>query len=226
MNKFQLNFTLLILLFSISFLFLSCDKGSFNKKSSKSEYDKKVEQELNSGIKNDDIFMTFRFGDSKNTVKNKFHKLRQEGKISLNDYREYEYKFVFNEYEMTNGYASFSQKFHNGKLYKFRMMVKPHDDMKEFGSSASYKMVQLKSESLFNNLSILYMDKYGSPISRKNTLNNKDDRFWIDGNRQIEISLADGFVNIFYTDLFVLKQMEEETRKNMTEQATSTKTDI
>jgi len=190
-----------------------------------SEYNAKLEEELSSGHKVNDIFLTFKFGDSKSEVNNKFSQLKDEGKLYLDENLHYTYRFVFDDY-FNIGYATFSQKYHNDKLYEFRMMVKPHDDMKDLGGSGSADYLQLKSESLLISLATLYMDKYGLPISKDNILFDTEDEFWLNGNREIKLSLSYGFVNILYRDLSTLKSIEEERKEKILDEAKKTKEDI
>ena len=190
-----------------------------------SEYNAKLEEELSSGHKVNDIFLTFKFGDSKSEVNNKFSQLKDEGKLYLDENLHYTYRFVFDDY-FNIGYATFSQKYHNDKLYEFRMMVKPHDDMKDLGGSGSADYLQTKSESLLISLATLYMDKYGLPISKDNILFDTEDEFWLNGNREIKLSLSNGFVNILYRDLSTLKSIEEERKEKILDEAIKTKEDI
>ena len=190
-----------------------------------SEYNAKLEEELSSGHKVNDIFLTFKFGDSKSEVNNKFSQLKDEGKLYLDENLHYTYRFVFDDY-FNIGYATFSQKYHNDKLYEFRMMVKPHDDMKDLGGSGSADYLQLKSESLLISLATLYMDKYGLPISKDNILFDTEDEFWLNGNREIKLSLSNGFVNILYRDLSTLQSIEEERKEKILDEAIKTKEDI
>ena len=190
-----------------------------------SEYNAKLEEELSSGHKVNDIFLTFKFGDSKSEVNNKFSQLKDEGKLYLDENLHYTYRFVFDDY-FNIGYATFSQKYHNDKLYEFRMMVKPHDDMKDLGGSGSADYLQTKSESLLISLATLYMDKYGLPISKDNILFDTEDEFWLNGNREIKLSLSNGFVNILYRDLSTLQSIEEERKEKILDEAIKTKEDI
>ncbi len=106
-------------------------------------------------------------------------------------------------------------------------MVKPHDDMKDLGlGSGSADYLQLKSESLLISLATLYMDKYGLPISKDNILFDTEDEFWLNGNREIKLSLSNGFVNILYRDLSTLQSIEEERKEKILDEAIKTKEDI
>jgi hypothetical protein len=198
---------------------------AFGDDKDQSEYDAKLEEELSSSRKVNDIFLTFKFGDSKSEVNNKFSQLKDEGKLYLDENLHYTYRFVFDDY-FNIGYVTFSQKYHNDKLYEFRMMVKPHDDMKDFGGSGSADYLQTKSESLLISLATLYMDKYGLPISKDNILFDAEDYFWLNGNREIKLSLSYGFVNILYRDLSTLKSIEEERKEKILDEAKKTKEDI
>lgn len=211
---------------SFLLLLLGCDTDSLENKKAQKEYENRVEQELNSGVRNDDIFMTFKFGDSENDVNTKFKRLKDNGKITLDDKKRYTYEFVFDEYEFNNGYATFSQKYHNNKLYQFRIMVEPYDDMKALGGNGSSEFLQIKSEGLLYNLAMLYMEKFGVPIERRNVLLKTKNKIWINGNREIKISLGSGFVNVIYTDLSSLRRMEEKKKNKLRNEAKVTKNDI
>ncbi len=211
---------------SFLLLLLGCDTNSLDNKKTQKEYENRVEQELNSGLRNDDIFMTFKFGDSENDVNTKFKRLKDNGKITLDDKKRYTYEFVFDEFEFNNGHATFLLKYHNNKLYQFRIIVKPNDDMKALGGSENSEFLQTKSEGLFYSLAMLYMEKFGHQIRRRNALFKTKDCFWINGNREIEISLSSGFVNVIYTDLSSLRRMEEEKKNKLRNEAKVTKKDI
>lgn len=207
-------------------LMVGCDNDSLENKKAQKEYENRVEQELNSGVRNDDIFMTFKFGDSENDVNTKFKRLKDNGKITLDYKKRYTYEFVFDEYELNNGYATFSQNYHNNKLYQFRIMVEPYDDMKDLGGRGSSEFLQTKSKGLLYNLAMLYMKKFGVPIEKRNVLLKTKDHIWINGNREIKISLGSGFVNVIYTDLSSLRHMEEEKKNKLRNEAKITKKDI
>ncbi len=206
---------------------LGCDTDALKNNKSKMQYENRVEQELNSGVINDDIFLIFKFGDSENDVNAKFEQLKKEhGKITLDDKRRYTYEFVFDEYDFNNGYATFSPIYHNNMLYKFKMRVEPYDVMEDLGGSGSYELLQTSSESLLYNLAMIYMEKFGVPIEKSSILFNTKDFFWINGNREIKISLGSGFVNVIYTELSVLSRMEEQKKNKLRNEAEVTKKDI
>ncbi len=192
----------------------------------RNEYEIKIEKELNSGVINNEIFMTFSFGDTENLVTEIFRKLKNDGKLFINDKRNYSFTFVFDEYEFNNGYATFSQKYHNDKLYEFRLMVFPHDDMKSLGGSGSAEFLQTKSEVLLYNLAMLFMEKYGVPIEINNAILDSKDFYWVSGNREIKISMGNNFVNIFYTDLKAINQIEQKKKNKMLNSADDTKDNI
>ena len=203
----------------------ACDNNSEGSKKAEVEYGKKVEEELKSGARNDEIFMIFRFGDAENDVDDKFRQLKDSGKLFIDERGYYTYTFVFNEHDTFNGYATFKQEFHDGKLYKLRMMVRPHDDMIALGGGSD-EYIELKNSSLFFQLASLFLGKYGSPIQKSNILFDTKDYFWIDGNREISISKSSSFVNIYYTDLFALKSIEQEKKDKMLNKANNTRADI
>ena len=47
-----------------------------------------------------------------------------------------------------------------------------------------------------------------------------------DGNREIKLSLSNGFVNILYRDLSTLQSIEEERKEKILDEAIKTKEDI
>ena len=205
--------------------FIGCQNKSQNDNKKEITYYNKVIEELGSSIKHNDIFLTFEFGDNKNVIKNKFAILFKEKFISRNN-SGYTYTFVFDEHNFNNGYASFSTKYHNGKLYNFKLTVEPHDIMKDFGGTSDTETVQLQTNLLYYSLSKIYSDRYGIPIHRKNILYDKDNQIWINGNREIEISIASNYVNINYTDLSVLNKLEKDVNESRIIQSTNTKKDI
>lgn len=208
------------------FIIVGCGTNSNSENKYKTEYDKKVEQELSSGAKNNDIFLSFRLGDSKGTVSTKLNNLNREGKISLNDNGKYVYEFAFDENDVLNGYATISTHFHNNSLYEFSMTVNPSNFiMHTLAGRESKESLQNYYMILQSNLATLFMNKYGEPI-KFNNYYDTNNYFWIDGNREIRISLGDRIVNIVYIDLPVIDKIIEEEKIRNAKKAIGKKADI
>lgn len=197
----------LLILFSLIFLILGCEH-----KTTRILYAEKVEAELNSGVRYDELFMTFKFGDSKNVVNGKFRNLKKEGKLSKNNYGKYTYTFTFDEHEARNGYATFSADYHQDKLYNLKIIVTPTPIIEEVFGVAS-DVYKSSCSIILYDLSRIYLEKYGQPLKIKNTIYDINENYWINGNRQIAITLSGGSADIDYTDLTV-KNALEDAKKN------------
>jgi hypothetical protein len=100
--------------------------------------------------------------------------------------------------------AVFSPEFYNDKLYKLTVSVKSLKNRPP-------KLIQLR-------LVILFVEKYGSSDHKeKSILGDYDNYYWVDGNRQIEITLNIDDALIYYTDLIAEKDIKQEKELDVKE---------
>ena len=195
-----------ILSLVILFFLASCQEH----KSEKQEH--AIEDGINTGVKNDTIFLGLRFGMREEDVHNYFHDLERQGKLYLlpheyfSDNRKiFTYKFDFGNEALLlqNVQATFRSYYIQDKLYKLRITVE----------SEKESNLQLLKSKLIED----YILKYGhNYIKQEYTLNNSDGCVWTDGNRMIEI--CEGFNNnvlIIYTNLIAVRENEETPRQTI-----------
>ena len=196
-----------LLVISCCLLLIACSE----QKSRWKIIEEKEKQELNSGIKNDTIFLDFAFGMTEDQVNKKLSQLLESGKISAPN-KSYEYKFTF-DYPK-EAIATFRTEYFNGKLYEFTLKIDADDQTEA-------EIIQLKLVSL-------YMQKYGSPIKVPSVLNETEsDYLFINGNRQIEICYPlYGTVFIDYTDLTIKNEKQFQDEKQNLQKQDSVKRDI
>lgn len=185
---------ILFLFFFIFYLF-SCS----SEKKDNLRLEEKVTREIESGVKNDRIFLGFEFGMSKEKVINRLDSLLLSG--DLYDHNgSYAYDIDVNN-NLTHR-CIFTPRFMNG-LYEMIISVK---------SDESYGSARV----IHSSLVMYYMEKYGSPDHTDANASIDDDceiYYWIDGNRQIKILCGIGEARIFYTDLPVQRRRNESTDK-------------
>ena len=186
----------------VSFLF-SCQGPKTEKQ--KQIVEDQVNSELTKNIKNETIFLGFRFGMGGIEVHNYFKELVTQGKLQLipheyisDEGKIYIYKFEFGDenFSLQNVLGTFKSYYIQDKLYKLRISVESEKDS---------SIQELKSK-----LKDIYVAKYGHDyIMRENIYNNSTVYEWIIGNMMIEIS--EGLSNnilIIYTDLATIKESE------------------
>ena len=212
----------------------SCDgitsKKTTNSTDRYSEYNKKVAQEIESGKRIDDIFLGFKFGFTEKETNKHWKELLLEDKIYLDDKNRYCYDFIFSEYDWQIAVATFQTEYYEDKLYKLTLKVKYKNSLID-----DY---ELNQSSLLQQLKLLYVRKYTSqnkifPIEVINVL-NKEEQYWIDGNKEIKISPTYYTeVNVTYTDLIPLQKIklkekeEKDIKKEKSkEKVKQTKSDI
>ena len=195
-------------------LLISCNQAEKKAKEKEIAFDKKIESELNSGIRNDTIFLGYTFGMSEKEFNKKTSDLRKENKLYVNDSRTLAYKMTIDDNALGQDLeATFSPEYYNEKLFKLGVSVK----------STKYntpELTQLQLVRLFN-------DKYGFyDHSEKSILETTNNYYWIDGNRQIEVVCGFDDARIFYTDLLAEKEFETNKEIEQKEQLNKTKSDL
>lgn len=78
-------------------LLFSCNQAEKKAKEKEIAFDKKIETELNSGIRNDTIFLGYTFGMSEKEFNKKTSDLRKENKLYVNDSRTLAYKMTIDD---------------------------------------------------------------------------------------------------------------------------------
>ena len=194
---------LILILVSFGFL-ISCQ--DYQRDKQQQAINEKLKSELESGARNDTIFLGIRFGMTERELLNYLHKLKKENKVYSNSSDNYEYKFDFGENSFpSQGLATFSADYYNDKLYKFSISVTSDDII------SSAHLIQLK---LFS----LYISKYGVCLQKKSLINDSNDYVWINGNRMIELVVGLNDARIYYTDLIADKNKKildlEQEREN------------
>lgn len=189
------------------FLFINCESEEVKYKKALMEYEKKVEQELSKNQNTNEIFMTFKLGDTKQTVEKKFRLLIKQNKIKADATRELYYVMDFFGYGLFNARVTFSADYYDNKLYKFILIAEPKQRL----STSS-------SELLFNNVFHLYYEKYGFPQFFGKISDNYNPR-WIENNREIRIKHTEIVeeVRIIYTDKRVEKLADAKEKKEKEE---------
>ena len=195
-------------------LLISCNQAEKKAKEKEIAFDKKIESELNSGIRNDTIFLGYTFGMSEKEFNKKTSDLRKENKLYVNDSRTLAYKMTIDDNALGQDLeATLSPEYYNEKLFKLGVSVK----------STKYntpELTQLQLVRLFN-------DKYGFyDHSEKSILETTNNYYWIDGNRQIEVVCGFDDARIFYTDLLAEKEFETNKEIEQKEQLNKTKSDL
>ena len=221
-----------IVYFGIMFLILSCgeDKPSTNLKQIQNKQIKDIESRSDSRYV-EDIFLNLKFGDSEDVVSDKLEQLLSQGEVFLDDKRRYTYKFNF-DIDISEVFSRFQMKYHNDELYKLTLIVEENKpDYLDYLSNKE-TLIDLGTEIIHSNLTMLYLDKYSSnyqyEISKERGLINPEypDRYYIDGNLQIKISLDIDKVYVEYLDLFMDKQIKKNEEIKKDQDIKKTKSDI
>ena len=185
------------------------------------EYWQKVENELNSKIITNDIFLTFNLGDSENDFNKKYNKLKKDGLIKPFKFYDgvYEvYEFVIGDNELYNGYAIIEPKYYNGNLYELTLNIRNHPKNTDFLSQPAGLMYRLYTK---------YVEKYGKAYravyhSHQDGQKYIRNYFWLNGNRAIEFRGT----SIVYFDYVITKKKEEEIKQGLDKESIQTIDDI
>lgn len=199
----KLYITILILI-----LCFSCTEH----KEKGTNFEKKLETEINSGIRNDTIFLGYTFGMSKKEFAQKTKNLRKEGKLYVNKSDMLAYKMTIAENDFGKDVeATYSPDFYQDKLFELGVSVK----------STKYNTPELTQLQLVN----LFTNKYGSyDHKEESVLEDYDNYIWIDGNRHIKIAVGFTDARIFYTDILAKREFENQKKteqKNELKETTS-----
>ena len=178
----------------ILMIFIGCQN---QKKDSHDIIREKVETELATGVRNDTIFLDFRFGMDRNEVSEQLGKLVNENRLTINR-PNYEYFFDFGESKIPRkAKANFNIEYFDDKLYRLILFVTSDELISAPG------IIQLHLASIFS-------EKYGyNYLRRPSIIDDRDAFVWIHGNRKIEIIAGFDDARVFYTDLIALKEKEK-----------------
>ena len=195
-------------------VFIGCNQAEKKAKEREIAFEKKIDTELKSGIRNDTIFLGYNFGMTQKEFSRKTSDLRKEKKLYVNERNTLAYKMTIDDNALGQDLeATYSPEYYNNKLFKLGVSVK----------STKYntpELTQLQLVRLFN-------DKYGFyDHSEKSILETTNNYYWIDGNRQIEVICGYDDARIFYTDLLAEKEFETKKESEQKSQLNKTKSDI
>lgn len=153
-----------------------------------------ITKELESGNENNDIFLDFAFGMTKEQVKKKVEKMVKNKKLKVKKGNIVYQLDINGEYKD----VLISPFYDNDKLYELGLTI---------------------DGGHYEEVSNIFLTKYANcEIYRdKDTINETDALFLIKGNRQIKISSGDE-VQVFYTNLLVQQKLgigegEKKTKK-------------
>jgi len=177
------------------------------------EYDKARKRELSKNVRYDTIFLGLRFGMTEKETYNYLTELSKREIISSAFDSSFSYNFDFGQTAVPpNATGYIHPQFYEGKLFRLGIYVQ-HD--------RNYDIKYYK-EKLFH----IYSLKYGSHYIRNDTIFKDGPAYvWIDGNREIEISinkpgelehmLLPRYVDISYTDLVAQEKKTDIDVKEM-----------
>lgn len=173
--------------FLVSFIFISC--------SPKAEYDRKLKQELSSGIRQDSIFMGIYLGMPEKKFYLHCWNLNKRGVIrqgETNTTVEYEIK---NELKYP-GLMDFYPNFNEGKIYEMPVKIK-------YKGWAPWNK-ELSSDRLQEDVLNWYEQVYGKGFLKVRHPERGFAYVKLDGNRRITIFKADDlYVWVVFTDMLV-----------------------
>ena len=195
-------------------LVFGCNQAEKYEKELEIAFEKKIESELNSGIRNDTIFLGYTLGMNKKEFSKKTNELRKEKKLYVNNESTLAYKMTIDDNAFGKDLeATFSPEYYNEKLFKLGVSVKST-------IHSTPKLTQLQLVKLFN-------DKYGYyDHSEKSILETTENYYWIDGNRQIEVVCGFNDARIFYTDLLAEKESDTNKELEQEKELNKTKSDL
>jgi len=195
-------------------LVFGCNQAEKYEKELEIAFEKKIESELNSGIRNDTIFLGYTLGMNKKEFSKKTNELRKEKKLYVNNESTLAYKMTIDDNAFGKDLeATFSPEYYNEKLFKLGVSVKPT-------KYSSPELTQLQLVRLFN-------DKYGLyDHFEKSILETTNNYYWIDGNRQIEVVCGFNDARIFYTDLLAEKESDTNKELEQEKELNKTKSDL
>ena len=204
-------------------LFQFCTNPTNNKTVEKS-YHEIINEELNSGLKYDTIFLDFKLGMSERQVEKCFDNLVKQNRVGEKAKIEIPYLdtkislfgHVYDFVLGVNNYKTIIQRdFFNDSLYTMTIFIYSGYDITAYGM-------------LINT----YKKKYGD--FKKDTIDSGNKKtYWINGNREILIAENNIGIAIEYTDTQLRKSKEkleiiekEEKRQKMMDKSKQTKSDI
>jgi len=203
----------IIVFLLFTFIVIGCEE----KNDGYDEYNKKVTEELNSGVRNDNIFLGYTFGMTKGQFEKKTRELYKQKILYLNEYGNYAYKMFLEKVVAENLEATFEPTYFQNKLFKLTVAVK---DKGKLADSSSPLLIQVLLRSLFSK-------KYGYDwIEQKGLLGDQKNYILIQGNREIEIIEGIGEARIIYTNLIAKKEFDKHQQKKTDEDIERTKSNL
>lgn len=163
-----------------------------------SDYERMVQQELNSGVRHDSLFLGFRLGMQKEHFFDHSWQLNQKKIVTGNSQVEYELENLSAPAKMV-----FYPDFHNDRIYRMPVEI-------SFKAWAPWNR-HLYSDSLANELVDMYSEIYGGGFI-KTTHPEIEKEAWIkvDGNRRIIIYRKDDMkVRAEFLDLSVKRKKDK-----------------
>ena len=198
----------------LSFLFIGCEKIEKQEKNEQKEkivqvklspeqkYEKKLQKELESGVKFKNFFLMFNFGDSMEETFLNLNVLYLAEEIERNESGDNIFNLTLTSSSIVKAYII--PAFHEDKLHKltlyFSKTINPH----------------ISIPTLATEISNFYKKKYGEYDYYVKSTQKKIDAKWITGNRGIEIDelTASIFVNYIDKDIeTILNKIEEDKKK-------------
>jgi len=203
--------------FLLIFIIISC--GKKDNEDQKAEYDKKVQEEMNSGVRNDTIFLGYTFVMTMKQFEKKTKELYKQGVLYLNEDNQYAHKMFLEKVLLENVEATFGPTYFENKLYKLTIAVKEKGEYTNTPSTPALIQITLKK---------LFSEKYGYGdwIYQKGLLEDEENYILIQGNREIEIIEAIGEARIFYTDLIAEKEYEKIEKEKSNKAIKDTKSNL
>lgn len=207
-----------VVLLGLSFVLCSCEQNK--KKSYEQEYSDLANSQMKSGNTPADIFLGFRFGDTRRDVSRKLSALLKDKKIYLDQSRSYAYDMQFDTSAIFSKAAvHLDFKYYNDSLYNLTLTGEPSERFTGSKTSQIYVL----------NLQKFYGQKYGYGdwLMKENEVTKDiENMVKIMGNCEINIFTADNHFYIAYTDLRKSRLINDQ-KNNYTRQAVDkTKKDI
>ena len=203
-------FTAFVTVFLFSIFVTGC-----NKNKDREIYESTVKKELDSGIRNDTIFLSFTFGMRSDDFARRLKKLRKEGILYFNENKEYSYEMQL--IEGINGIveANLSDSYFVDRLYQLTLSVEPTKKNEDI----------IYPSYIHTLLTSLYAEKYGYDYFKIEGTFNEEIVF-IDGNREIRIIEDAADVKVVYTELNMQRDKRIVEKTDLNKKVHKTKTDL
>ena len=209
--------TSFIILLFIGLFITSCKDENAPKIHSKkgTTLNEVIKNELASGIRNDTIFLGFRFGMTEREFKSKWKELLKEGKLYFDKSGGNMLTYDLTVSKNNTFKCTFSPEYYDGKLSQLGVSVLPKD---------KYSTVKLTTLQVY----MFFMRKYSIPTVEQGMKLVEDckEYTWINGNRQIKLMCGYTDTRIFYEDLSIKEAKEQKEDSKTRQKLNSSKQDI